>query len=197
MSTTCRSCSQPLEALHDKVPSHLYLKGCGGTLTTASGGFSSPNYPLPYHPNAECYWTIRTSQGNQLHLSFSDFHLESSASCSYDYLAVSSSQVLVLHHNVVLIYFYPQMFPCRTFSTSIYFRRRRLCVQVYDGSSDGAPQLGRLCGSQQPSTINSTGNQLYIKLRTDSSVAAGGFLASYSTSNMQAGKQSAAARTNI
>ncbi|TWW71482.1 Cubilin Precursor [Takifugu flavidus] len=113
--------------------------GCGGTLTTASGGFSSPNYPLPYHPNAECYWTIRTSQGNQLHLSFSDFHLESSASCSYDYLA------------------------------------------VYDGSSDSAPQLGRLCGSQQPSTINSTGNQLYIKLRTDSSVAAGGFLASYST----------------
>lgn len=56
-------------------------------------------------------------------------------------------------------------------------------VQVYDGSSDRAPQLARLCGSQQPSTINSTGNQLYVKLRTDGSVAAGGFLASYSTSN--------------
>lgn len=60
-------------------------------------------------------------------------------------------------------------------------------MQVYDGSSDRAPQLGRLCGSQQPSTINSTGNQLYIKLRTDSSVATGGFLASYSTSNTQTG----------
>lgn len=57
-----------------------------------------------------------------------------------------------------------------------------LCVQVYDGSSASDPQLARLCGSQQPNTINSTGHQLYIKLRTDSSVAAGGFLASYTTS---------------
>ncbi|CAF88390.1 unnamed protein product, partial [Tetraodon nigroviridis] len=112
--------------------------GCGGTLTTASGGFSSPNYPLPYHANAECYWKIKSSQGSQLLLSFLDFHLESSTSCTYDYLA------------------------------------------VYDGSSDAAPQLARLCGSQQPGTVNSTGNQLYVKLRTDGSVAAGGFLASYS-----------------
>ncbi|KAM6900418.1 cubilin [Xenentodon cancila] len=62
--------------------------GCGGKLTTPSGGLSSPNYPLPYHTNAECYWSIQTSQGSQLQLSFSDFHLESSSSCSYDYLAV-------------------------------------------------------------------------------------------------------------
>lgn len=68
----------------------LFLfQGCGGSLTTASGAFSSPNYPLPYHPSAECYWNIRTSQGSQLLLSFSDFHLESSSSCSFDYLAVS------------------------------------------------------------------------------------------------------------
>lgn len=63
--------------------------GCGGTLTTASGMFSSPNYPLPYHPSAECYWNIRTNQGSQLFLSFSDFHLEASNLCSFDYLAVS------------------------------------------------------------------------------------------------------------
>ncbi|XP_071062991.1 LOW QUALITY PROTEIN: cubilin [Pseudochaenichthys georgianus] len=62
--------------------------GCGGTLATASGGLSSPNFPLPYHPNAECYWSIRTSEGSKLQLSFSDFHLESSTACSYDYLAV-------------------------------------------------------------------------------------------------------------
>ncbi|XP_037612385.1 cubilin [Sebastes umbrosus] len=62
--------------------------GCGGMLTSPSGAFSSPNYPLPYHPNAECYWNIRTSQSSQLVLSFSNFHLESSSSCMYDYLAV-------------------------------------------------------------------------------------------------------------
>ncbi|XP_032366699.1 cubilin [Etheostoma spectabile] len=114
--------------------------GCGGMLTTASGGFSSPNYPLPYHPNAECHWTIRTNQGSQLLLSFSDFHLESSSSCSFDYLA------------------------------------------VYDGNSSSSPELAKLCGSDPPSSINSTSNHLYVKLRTDVSVSAGGFLASY-TSN--------------
>lgn len=65
--------------------------GCGGSLTTTSGTFSSPSYPLPYHPSAECYWNIRTNQGSQLFLSFSDFHLEASTTCSFDYLAVSVS----------------------------------------------------------------------------------------------------------
>ncbi|XP_054478628.1 cubilin [Anoplopoma fimbria] len=113
--------------------------GCGGMMTTASGGFSSPNYPLPYHPNAECYWNIRSNQGSQLLLSFSDFHLESSSACSYDYLA------------------------------------------VYDGNSSSAPELAKLCGSQPPSSISSSSNQLYIKLRTDNIVSAGGFLASYTS----------------
>ncbi|CAG5895667.1 unnamed protein product [Menidia menidia] len=113
--------------------------GCGGTLTTASGMFSSPNYPLPYHANAECYWNIQASQGSQLQLSFSDFHLESSSSCSYDYVA------------------------------------------VYDGNSSNAPELAKLCGIQLPMTINASSSQLYVKLRTDASVAAGGFLASYSS----------------
>lgn len=74
------------------LPFHWFLiLGCGGTLTTATGAFSSPNFPLPYHPNAECYWNIRTNHGSQLLLSFSDFHLESSSTCSFDYLAVSSA----------------------------------------------------------------------------------------------------------
>ncbi|KAF6722152.1 Cubilin [Oryzias melastigma] len=111
--------------------------GCGGTLTTATGGFSSPNYPLPYHPNAECYWNIRTNQGNKVELTFSDFHLESSQGCSFDYLA------------------------------------------VHDGDSSSAPLLAKLCGAELPSSINSSSHQLYIKLRTDSSVNTGGFLASY------------------
>ncbi|XP_053714419.1 cubilin isoform X1 [Synchiropus splendidus] len=113
--------------------------GCGGQLTTATGGFSSPNYPLPYHPNSECYWNIRTSQGSQLILNIDDFSLESSGNCYYDYLA------------------------------------------VFDGNSTNSPQLANLCGTLSPSPINSSGNSLYIKLRTDSSIHAGGFIASYTT----------------
>ncbi|XP_038136532.1 cubilin-like, partial [Cyprinodon tularosa] len=124
--------------LHAFYTSFL-IPGCGGTLTTASGGLSSPNYPLPYHPNAECYWNIRTSQGSLLQLSFSAFHLESSSTCAFDYLA------------------------------------------VYDGNSSSSAELAKLCGSALPGLINSSSNQLYIKLRTDSSINTGGFLASYST----------------
>lgn len=35
-----------------------------------SGAFNSPNYPDPYPPNVECVWTIRSSPGNRLQLSF-------------------------------------------------------------------------------------------------------------------------------
>ncbi|XP_017555843.2 cubilin [Pygocentrus nattereri] len=114
--------------------------GCGGTLTTSVGSFTSPNYPLPYHPNAECYWHIKVNAGSTILLSFEDFHLESSTDCYYDYLA------------------------------------------VYDGNSTNAHQLAKLCGNQIPNTINSTKEQLYVKLRTDSIINAGGFVASYASS---------------
>lgn len=35
-----------------------------------SGAFNSPNYPDPYPANVECVWTIRSSPGNRLQLSF-------------------------------------------------------------------------------------------------------------------------------
>ncbi|XP_064190205.1 cubilin [Anguilla rostrata] len=114
--------------------------GCGGTLTTSTGSFSSPNYPLPYHPSAECYWHIKVSAGSRIHLQFGDFHLEASSSCAYDYLA------------------------------------------VYDGNSTSAPVLAKLCGAVTPPVINSTRDQMYVKLRTDSSIGAGGFLATYTQS---------------
>lgn len=73
-----------------RIPANalIHALGCGGTLTTSVGSFTSPNYPLPYHPNAECYWHIKISAGSKIQLSFGDFHLESSTGCSYDYLAV-------------------------------------------------------------------------------------------------------------
>ncbi|KTF87440.1 hypothetical protein cypCar_00025640 [Cyprinus carpio] len=113
--------------------------GCGGTLTTSVGGFTSPNYPLPYHANAECYWHIKTSAGSTVELSFGDFHLENSISCFYDYLA------------------------------------------VYDGNSTSAPQMAKLCGNEIPAPISSSQQNMYVKLRTDSIIHTGGFLATYQT----------------
>ncbi|XP_030055456.1 cubilin isoform X1 [Microcaecilia unicolor] len=64
------------------------LTGCGGTLTTASGSFTSPNYPMPYYHNSECYWLLKTSAGSVLEIQFVEFHLEDHRNCEQDYLAI-------------------------------------------------------------------------------------------------------------
>ncbi|XP_075068011.1 cubilin [Mixophyes fleayi] len=73
--------------------------GCGSTLTALSGAFTSPNYPMPYYHNSECYWLLKASSGSQLQIQFEDFHLESLPTCDSDYLAVyngnSSNSVLL------------------------------------------------------------------------------------------------------
>ncbi|NWX82451.1 CUBN protein, partial [Nothoprocta pentlandii] len=111
--------------------------GCGGTLTTPSGIFMSPNYPMPYYHNSECYWLLRGNPGTPLEIQFEQFHLENHTKCNFDYLA------------------------------------------VFDGNSSSAKLLGKFCGNQIPQPVRSSGNTMYVKLRTDSSLQGGGFLAKY------------------
>ncbi|XP_069504454.1 cubilin [Ambystoma mexicanum] len=111
--------------------------GCGATLTTPSGSFMSPNYPMPYHQNAECYWLLKAASGTQLEIQFQDFQLESHKNCNQDYL------------------------------------------DVYNGNNTNAKLLAKLCGDEVPGPIRSTANSLYVKLRTDTSLAFGGFMATY------------------
>lgn len=49
---------------------YLLYSGCGGDLVMETGAFNSPNYPDAYPPNVECVWTIRSSPGNRIQLSF-------------------------------------------------------------------------------------------------------------------------------
>lgn len=62
--------------------------GCGGTIKAWSGHITSPNYPLPYGRNAECYWKVITSVGSIIQIIFYDLDLEGSALCRLDYLEV-------------------------------------------------------------------------------------------------------------
>uniref|UniRef100_A0A8B9GL35 Cubilin n=1 Tax=Amazona collaria TaxID=241587 RepID=A0A8B9GL35_9PSIT len=111
--------------------------GCGGTLISASGILMSPNYPMPYYHNSECYWLLQGNRGTPFEIQFEQFHLEYHPQCNFDYLA------------------------------------------VYDGNSSNARQLGKFCGSQIPQLIRSSGENVYVKLRTDSTLQGGGFLATY------------------
>ncbi|XP_072507728.1 cubilin [Notamacropus eugenii] len=113
------------------------LTGCGGNLTTPSGIFMTPNYPMPYYHSSECFWLLKSSRGSQFELTFEDFHLESHPNCSLDYL------------------------------------------QVFDGLTTDAHLLAKLCGTEIPPLIRSSGDSLFIKLRTDEHQQGGGFLAQY------------------
>lgn len=64
------------------------LTGCGGNLTTPTGTFTSPNYPMPYYHSSECFWWLKSSHGSPFELEFNDFHLEYHPNCTLDYLDV-------------------------------------------------------------------------------------------------------------
>ncbi|NP_001072.2 cubilin precursor [Homo sapiens] len=111
--------------------------GCGGNLTTSSGTFISPNYPMPYYHSSECYWWLKSSHGSAFELEFKDFHLEHHPNCTLDYLA------------------------------------------VYDGPSSNSHLLTQLCGDEKPPLIRSSGDSMFIKLRTDEGQQGRGFKAEY------------------
>lgn len=62
--------------------------GCGGILTSFTGVIQSPNYPDPYHHNAECVWKIHLSRGSRIRLAFVDVEMERTDECNLDYVEV-------------------------------------------------------------------------------------------------------------
>lgn len=62
--------------------------GCGGTLTSPTGSFTSPSYPYAYNHDAFCVWTMTVAQGSQIILTFTDMDVEDHSSCVFDYVKV-------------------------------------------------------------------------------------------------------------
>lgn len=54
-------------------------------------------------------------------------------------------------------------------------------LEAFDGDSDKAPILSRLCGSKLPEPLVSTGNKIYLRFISDASVQRKGFHATHST----------------
>ena len=63
---------------------------CGETFTSPTGTLSSPNYPSNYPNKRECVYKIVVGVNMQIKLNFTDFQLEYSATCSYDYVEIRS-----------------------------------------------------------------------------------------------------------
>lgn len=66
----------------------FYSSGCGGTLTSPTGSFTSPNYPETYGHNAVCTYKITVSRGSKIQLVLVDLELEESSECRFDYIEV-------------------------------------------------------------------------------------------------------------
>ncbi|PVD35988.1 hypothetical protein C0Q70_02958 [Pomacea canaliculata] len=56
-------------------------------------------------------------------------------------------------------------------------------IEVFNGIMPDSPRLGRFCGTNNPGVIESTGNTMRVRFRTDSSVSHGGFSARYTSVN--------------
>jgi len=54
----------------------------------------SANFPQGYPPRTDCVWHIIVEARHQVILTFSDFELEHSTNCRFDYLAVSTPRAL-------------------------------------------------------------------------------------------------------
>jgi len=61
---------------------------CGGFFNETSGSFTSPNYPSDYDNSLTCDYAFRAGTGDVVTVSFSDFSLESSSTCAYDYVRI-------------------------------------------------------------------------------------------------------------
>lgn len=63
----------------------------GVNLTAPSGSISSANYPNIYPANTRCTWHIRAPEDHVVKLVFQVFNIESSSSCTFDYVKLSDT----------------------------------------------------------------------------------------------------------
>jgi len=54
-----------------------FFLGCNETLTGVNGTFKSPNYPRKYPDGQYCSWGITVDSAQRIHLTFTDFSLQS------------------------------------------------------------------------------------------------------------------------
>ncbi|XP_055859668.1 cubilin-like isoform X2 [Biomphalaria glabrata] len=66
----------------------LEINACNTTVTNTSGYIVSPGYPNFYPTNITCYWIINSATGAQVTFRVTDINIETSISCTYDYVRV-------------------------------------------------------------------------------------------------------------
>ncbi|XP_068614175.1 ovochymase-2-like [Brachionichthys hirsutus] len=57
-------------------------------------------------------------------------------------------------------------------------------VQVYDGDTAGSSSVGKFCGGKMPKPLESSGNTIVVRFRSDSTLTSNGFKATFTKSSL-------------
>ena len=148
---------------------------CGSNNCPASLGFdsefdcctlaiSSPNFPDSYPSNAEETWLLTAPTGSIITVKFLSFHVRISVKSKYR--TTNEYKILIMYLHIVL-------------QTEKFYD----FLVIYDGSNDQSTQIAKLSGNLGGFQISSTGNSLFVKFKSDSSLNLVGFLATIHYSN--------------
>lgn len=111
----------------------------------------------------DCEWVIRGAPNEKIRLTFTALSLERSRNCRFDFVEV-----------LLFVYRLSQL------QNSLLLTSRQL-EKIREGGTPQSPLIGRYCAQNIPLPILSQGNQLFVRFRSDYSVASSGFRARYET----------------
>lgn len=118
----------------------------------------------------QCDYRIHVSQGSTVSLIVTDLEMEVDPDCSMDYIAVSLILTLVLSYGVK---FDQKKFnSIKLIQNSNHFIR---IFQFYDGADASARHLGTYCHANQVVQLESSSNDLFIRMVSDISNEGRGF----------------------
>ena len=121
---------------------------------------------------SECGKVYTASSGSFAHASYPRKYANSQQ-CTYT-IRVHAGQIIKLDFD---------LFDLERSTSCIYDY-----IDVRDGSSASAPQLGKICGKLESPSFQSTGNSVFVKFQTDRSTQGRGFLARWKAHPSSSGK---------
>ncbi|KAF0037175.1 hypothetical protein F2P81_010049 [Scophthalmus maximus] len=157
----------------------VYEAACGGLLSKLNGTISTPGWPKEYPPNKNCVWQVVAPTQYRISMQFEAFELEGNEVCKYDYVEVRSGlssdsklhgkycgtevpEVITSQYNNMRIEFKSDNTTFNEFEIEQHQECAYDHLEAFDGDSDTAAILGRLCGSKVPEPLVSTGNKMWI-----------------------------------
>ncbi|XP_068601928.1 membrane frizzled-related protein [Brachionichthys hirsutus] len=151
---------------------------CGGVLTDSEGSFSSPNHPGAYPPNSLCVWVIRVPPPSLVQIHVSSLAVEGPSPCLFDWLEVQEQkeQISLATRSSRLRQTDP--YCSKKQKPKRHLECRKIQNKLMLTCLAFLPSF-RFCGNVAPPTVHTNSSTACVTFRSDSSIAAGGFVAHY------------------